>query len=120
MLIRFVNPGMNGEQLLRKAGYGELRDRRATERSWFKRFGPEFYPRFHAYVEDTAIGFTVKLHLDQKKPSYEGFSAHSGEYDGTAVEREAERLRDVAAKGAVEPVEQEEKPRGFFSRLFGS
>lgn len=124
MIIRFDNPGMNGEQLLRKAGYGELRDRRATERSWFKRFGPEFYPRFHAYVEETATGFTVKLHLDQKKPSYEGFSAHSGEYDGVAVEREAQRLRDAAAKhtdvGAGSSRPDEDKPqKGFFGKLFG-
>ncbi|TAK05542.1 hypothetical protein EPO33_00095 [Patescibacteria group bacterium] len=119
MLIRFDHPGMNGEQLLRKAGYGELRDRRASERSWFKRFGSEFYPRFHAYVEETSTGFTVKLHLDQKKPSYEGFSAHSGEYEGPAVEREAQRLREVADKaGSVPP--EEDKPKGWFGRLFGS
>ncbi len=118
MQIRFDNPAMNGEQLLRKAGYGELRDRRATERSWFKRFGPEFYPRFHAYVEETATGFTVKLHLDQKKPSYEGSNMHSGEYEGVAVEREAQRLRDVAAKGMTES-EPPQKPKNIFARMFG-
>ncbi len=118
MRVRFDNPGMTGEQLLRKAGYGELRDRRSSERSWFKRFGPEFYPRFHAYVEEGADGLTVKLHLDQKKPTYEGFSAHSGEYEGPAVEREAQRLRDLAAKVVAQPPSAQ-PPKGLFARLFG-
>ena len=35
------------------------------------------------------------LHLDQKKPTYEGHVAHSGEYDGELVEEEAERIRRI-------------------------
>lgn len=125
MTIPFARPAFTGEQLLRRAGYGELRDRRATERSWFKRFGSEFYPRYHAYVAETADGFTVKLHLDQKRPTYEGFNAHSGEYEGPAVEREAERLRQVAEKmsqdvGAGLSRPDQEKSKSWLGRLFGA
>ena len=35
----------------------------------------------------------VNLHLDQKAPVYEGAAAHSGEYEGEVVSREAERLK---------------------------
>ena len=51
------------------------------------------YPRFHIYVRQERNELIFNLHLDQKKPSYEGTTAHSGEYDGELVEREAERIR---------------------------
>ena len=35
------------------------------------------------------------LHLDQKKPSYSGSSAHSGEYDGEIIEKEVERIKGI-------------------------
>lgn len=53
------------------------------------------YPRFHAYIKidpkDKELSFN--LHLDQKRPIYKGTTAHSGEYDGELVEKEAERLK---------------------------
>lgn len=52
-----------------------------------------FYPRFHAYIEKTRQDTVLSLHLDAKKPSYEGVSAHSGEYEGELVEAEMQRLR---------------------------
>ncbi|PIT86230.1 MAG: hypothetical protein COU33_04325, partial [Candidatus Magasanikbacteria bacterium CG10_big_fil_rev_8_21_14_0_10_43_6] len=53
------------------------------------------YPRFHCYVEVLETGFRINLHLDQKRPSYGEHTAHSGEYDGAVVEREAERLQGM-------------------------
>ncbi|MEK7077390.1 MAG: hypothetical protein AAB967_04145, partial [Patescibacteria group bacterium] len=57
------------------------------------------YPRFHLYIkEGTFEGKEVlifNLHLDQKKPSYEGAAAHSGDYDGEVVQEEAERIKGV-------------------------
>ena len=65
-----------------------------------------FYPRFHIYIEEVkprtdsqsefGAGVIFDLHLDQKRPIYEGVTAHSGEYDGEVVEREAERIRKAA------------------------
>lgn len=56
------------------------------------------YPRFHLYIillNGGEIGHKFNLHLDQKKPSYEGSHAHSGEYHGELVEREAERIKNL-------------------------
>jgi len=61
------------------------------------------YPRFHIYLKsfDTAqdkLNYNFSLHLDQKKPSYEGSHAHSGEYFGPVVEKEAARIKEVLQK----------------------
>jgi len=37
----------------------------------------------------------MTLHLDEKKPSYEGFTAHAGQYDGPLIETERDRLLGV-------------------------
>ncbi len=81
---------MNPRNLMRRAGYAEQINRQG-EVSYVRRFGGAF-PRFHAYLDITANGFMVNLHLDQKQPSYPGFRKHSGEYNGPTVEAEMERL----------------------------
>ncbi|MCX6704808.1 MAG: hypothetical protein NT162_00510 [Candidatus Woesebacteria bacterium] len=53
------------------------------------------YPRFHAYVLQQGNNYNFSLHLDQKKPSYEGSHAHSGEYFGPIVEAEADRIKEI-------------------------
>lgn len=59
------------------------------DESYVKRLTRDFYPRFHVYVKDEYLD----LHLDQKKVSYAGSHAHSGEYDSEVVNREGERLQ---------------------------
>mgnify|MGYP000851654680 CR=1 FL=1 len=83
------------ELLMRQCGYGMIQNRRTGEISFARRLSNGLYPRFHAYVDTRADGFTVNLHLDQKAPSYGNETAHSGEYDGQVVEAEGERLRRV-------------------------
>ena len=83
--------------LLRRCGYGEI-IAKSGEVSYVKRLGREFYPRLHAYPEESASGLIVNLHLDMKKPSYEGFTAHSGEYEGSMIEKEAERIKIIILK----------------------
>jgi len=53
------------------------------------------YPRFHAYVKQQGQDFIFNLHLDQKKPSYEGSHAHSGEYFGPLLENESVRIKNL-------------------------
>lgn len=90
---------MSPSQFILRCGYGHLVDPQTGQESYSRRFGREFYPRFHLYLEEkTENGDRIaifNLHLDQKKASYEGFSRHSGEYDGPLVEEEIARLRSL-------------------------
>lgn len=115
-----VLPGLNAVDVARRSGYGQVRDHRATEASYSRRLGSGVYPRFHIYTSDQFLN----LHLDQKQASYEGSSAHSGEYEGEAVEQEARRIIEVMSKQQAErfsgPVAQiKEEKGGWLSRLFG-
>lgn len=55
------------------------------------------YPRFHIYMKTVPNSgvFEINLHLDQKKPSYSGSRAHSGEHDGDLIDKEVKRIRDL-------------------------
>lgn len=93
--------------LVRRCGYAP---HPADGQSFIRRAGPNPYPRFHIYVvpenpstptrpeegetkSGQSGGIRLRLHLDQKKPSYEGSAAHSGEYDSEVVAREMERIK---------------------------
>jgi hypothetical protein len=78
---------------MRKAGYFSLGGSRETELNYIRPMaGRSGYPRFHLYLKKEGETWVFNLHLDQKKPIYQGTSAHSGEYDGETVEKEAERI----------------------------
>ena len=81
------------EKYIRRCGYGKIIDRRMDKISYAKRIHRDFYPRFHVYVQTEGDAVIFNLHLDQKRPIYEGVTAHSGEYDGDVVEREGERIK---------------------------
>jgi len=111
--------------LIRRCGYGLVRDPHADERSYSRRLGSGIYPRFHLYInsEDPLV---FNLHLDQKQVSYQGQKAHSGDYDSDIVQKEAKRIyQTVIAQAASadleEPfmIEDYTEEKGFFSRLFG-
>ncbi len=55
------------------------------------------YPKFHIYIKIDKVSQQtfINLHLDQKKPSYQGASAHSAEYDSEIVKKEAERIKQI-------------------------
>ena len=71
-----------------------------------RKLGMGDYPRFHLYIKPSFAKasdgqgkngqeFNFNLHLDQKKPSYKGSHAHSGEYEGELIEREVERIKSL-------------------------
>ncbi len=84
MKLFFENLKDSPLNILRRAGYAFLRkDEKTGEMSFVKRAGIADYPRFHIYVKTLDYtGAEINLHLDQKKASYEGGIAHSGEYNG--------------------------------------
>ncbi len=81
---------------MRRAGYAEFRDPNTGITSYTKRLSRgDFYPRFHVYIEEVDNLPMVKLHLDQKRPSYAGAHAHNAEYEGPVVEKEINRLKQL-------------------------
>lgn len=83
---------------MRMCGYQYLgQDTRTNQASFIRRAGTSDYPRFHihAKIDNASPETLVNLHLDQKKPSYQGSTAHSGEHDGEVVEREADRIKSI-------------------------
>jgi len=104
--------------LLRQAGYSAFRDPNTKQTSYTRRLGSGFYPRFHIYVnKEDQEGLELNLHLDQKKASYEGQKAHSGEYDGDLIKQEGERIRALATR-MTQISDDKPKKKGFWSRLF--
>lgn len=83
----------NLKVLMNRLGYHEHLDRRMRQVSYLRRLGTLEYPHFHLYVNPRPDGLEFNLHLDEKKPSYDGQTAHSGEYGGPLVEKEMERLK---------------------------
>lgn len=90
--MKIVIPAPNdyARNLLRKCGYAAFEDPRTKENSFVRRLSADFYPRFHIYAKEDDRELVINIHLDQKKPSYEGSDhMHSGEYEGEIVDREA-------------------------------
>ncbi len=87
----------NVYNLMRNIGYYfQGKDEKSSELSFVR--PPRSYPRFHIYLRQENDNLTFNLHLDQKKPIYEGTTAHSGEYEGELVEKEAERIKQILEK----------------------
>ncbi|MBU4078226.1 hypothetical protein KKE85_01250 [Patescibacteria group bacterium] len=87
-LIFKNNSNKNITDLMRTAGYYPKEGA-----SFVREISGLKYPRFHIYLEQNEDNIVINLHLDQKKPSYQGSKAHNTEYDGRVVEDEAERLK---------------------------
>lgn len=96
MLIKFSKDQIGDpEKSILRCGYAKIIDRRMGKTSFAKRIHRDFYPRYHVYIKAEGESVIFDLHLDQKRPIYEGVTAHSGEYDGEVVEREAERVKNA-------------------------
>ena len=123
---------------MRVCGYKEIYNpHKQNEVSYARSLeASRFYPRFHIYIEKIVNdGIEISLHLDMKKPSYAGTSAHSGEYDGDLVDREAQRLKNISdkfisentlqyqplgfsAKGGSASGRKKEEESGFWKKVF--
>lgn len=82
----------------RETGYVIIDTKPNGEYNLVRRLDRDNYPRFHAYLKQQGTDFIFSLHLDQKKPSYQGSHAHSGEYFGPVVENESDRVKNVLAQ----------------------
>ena len=110
--------GENAQLIMRRAGYASFSDPNTGVTSFVKRLNRDYYPRFHVYVENRDGQWQVNLHLDQKKPSYQGAHAHNAEYDGELVSVEAERIKNAIAAMEHDQQQQPEIKKSFFQKLF--
>ncbi len=81
-----------------KFGTGQDQDEKTGELQFARFLAPSGYPRFHLYIKGEENEFIFNLHLDQKRPSYQGSAAHNAEYDGETVAKEAERIKQGLIK----------------------
>lgn len=87
-----------GESILsvaRRIGYAHQKTMSANQSAFVRSVGGGDFPRFHLYVTEEQARFIFNLHLDQKKPVYEGVSAHNGEYEGEIITEEATRIWEI-------------------------
>ena len=83
---------------MRRAGYTFITDRHSGHSSYIRPFSQLGYPRFHVYLKGEGDELEINLHLDQKKPGYEGQSRHNAEYDGEVVAGEIARLQGLVGQ----------------------
>lgn len=95
MKFEIKNLQSNINIIMRQIGYQPAYFQEPGEFSVVKKIMGSDYPRFHLYIKNTGSDFSFNLHLDQKKPSYEGATGHSGDYDGEVVEGEADRIKSL-------------------------
>lgn len=97
--MKFVieNPQVNISVLFRRAGYHFVK-REGEEMSFARSLTGQKFPRFHVFSKTEGNKLTVSIHIDHKAASYEGLSAHSGEYgeDSRLLQEEAERLKAIS------------------------
>ena len=84
-------PKANIINLLRSCGY-HFQEEKENEISFYRSLSALNYPRFHIYLIKRKESLVFNLHLDQKKPSYNGSPAHSAEYEGKLLKDEKERI----------------------------
>jgi len=92
----------NSEVIIRRCGYAKIFDNRSKQTSYVRRLSNLFYPRFHVYIKENLEHLILNLHLDQKKASYGKQTAHSADYSGEIVEREAERIKKFFEKYKID------------------
>jgi len=74
-------------------------DTNGNEYNLVRKIHGDNYPRFHIYLKQQGSDCHFSLHLDQKKPVYQGTHAHNGEYFGPVVEQEADRIKQTLQTG---------------------
>ncbi len=107
MEFQIKNVTRSQNDLMRTIGYKPAFFQKEGEVSIVRQIGRYDYPRFHLYIKPSFAkasegqvkgkesDYIFSLHLDQKKPSYEGSTGHSGDYDGPVVEGEAQRIQSL-------------------------
>lgn len=80
--------------IARAIGYLIIDTKENGEYNLVRKLSRDNYPRFHVYLKQLGTTYIFSLHLDQKKPVYEGSGshAHNGEYFGPIIDIEKDRI----------------------------
>jgi len=99
----------------RKIGYVIIDTNEKGEYNMVRKLSRDNYPRFHIYLSQQAGGWKFSLHLDQKKPVYEGSGghAHNGEYFGPIIDGETDRVKGLLATPAKDVGAEESHGSGW-------
>lgn len=97
MVFTIINSKETIVSLVRRLGYKPLGYTPNQELNCIRPLGGD-YPRFHLYIKKDGEKYIFNLHLDQKRPSYQGHTAHSGEYSGEVVREEGSRIQKLLNK----------------------
>lgn len=98
--MRFVIKGPIKDNIfntMRELGYRFLKeseDDGIKEFNFVRTLGGNSYPRFHIFLKNKGGDLFLNLHLDQRKPVYNGARAHSNEQEGELVEAEEKRIKN--------------------------
>jgi hypothetical protein len=95
MKFQINHSGRTLYNVMRHAGYSPAFSKSSTELVFQRPLTGGDFPKFHIYAMSAEGIAFLNLHLDQKKPSYKGTSAHGGEYDGPLLENEVSRIKQV-------------------------
>lgn len=98
MTFRVNDLNYNLPAFVRQFGYHAIATTERGELNCVRPLQGKDYPRFHIYLSTDKTVLTFNIHLDQKKPSYEGTVAHGGDYESETVRDEAERIKEIVYK----------------------
>lgn len=126
MTVYLEKLNTSAANFMRICGYARIENPyKNNEISYARSLDPgRFYPRFHVYLKQLPDNkMEINLHLDMKKPSYEGAAAHSGEYEGELVKNEILRIQKISKNFiSQEPSRQSLRlpdKKSFWRRIFG-
>ncbi len=95
MTFRIPASNENLANAMRKIGYHPIDVSEQGQLNCVRPLFGQNYPRFHIYSKEEKNEIIINLHLDQKKPSYPGAHAHSGDYDSETIRDEAGRIKSI-------------------------
>ncbi len=95
MTFRLNNLNYNIINLMREIGYNPIAQTAEGELNCVRPLAGHDYPRFHIYLKESKDILAFNIHLDQKKPSYEGTAAHGGDYESETVKDEVNRIKEI-------------------------
>lgn len=99
MTFKINNLNYNVPELARRLGYRPIGYTSQNELNCVRPLGGD-YPRFHIYLKEEPQVIIFNIHLDQKKPSYEGTAAHAGDYESDTVKQEVQRVKEIIYESA--------------------